>query len=290
MTTSQHPRMAALPAKQYPELTPDERHRARELGEPAEGQAVEPAHADAVGVARTASATLGEEHDRDPQLLGHLEQPILLAVVLCPGFPRAPCSRTTPPRPWRHDSTILRRTRRSRRRCRPRDRRPASRRSGRRPNVGVAERRSPAARTPRTCLRRRDHRRSRAPCGARATGVARRHRADVRRDRPHVGRPLHAGRRVRGRPGRPASSSVPLRSLRSDPLRRCEPTPGPITTVSPCSTVNESITPPTGAATSWCIFIDSTSASTSPARTRLRSPRTARRSFPGVRQTLRRCW
>ena len=44
--------------------------------------AVEAGDADAVGVARPAAAALGEEHDRQPQLLGQLEQPVLLAVVL----------------------------------------------------------------------------------------------------------------------------------------------------------------------------------------------------------------
>ena len=60
----------------------DERDRARQLGEPPERQAVEPAHADAIGVTGPTTATFGEEHDRHPQLLGDLEQPVLLAVVL----------------------------------------------------------------------------------------------------------------------------------------------------------------------------------------------------------------
>ena len=40
------------------------------------------ADADGIGVARPAAAALGEEHDRQPQRLGELEQPVLLAVVL----------------------------------------------------------------------------------------------------------------------------------------------------------------------------------------------------------------
>ena len=60
----------------------DERHGPRQLGEPEERQAVEPADTDAVGVAGAAAAALGEEHDRQAQLLGELEQAVLLAVVL----------------------------------------------------------------------------------------------------------------------------------------------------------------------------------------------------------------
>ncbi len=56
----------------------------RQFGEPPEREAVEAADTDAVGVAGPSTAALGEEHDRDPQLFGHLEQPILLAVVLRP--------------------------------------------------------------------------------------------------------------------------------------------------------------------------------------------------------------
>ena len=60
----------------------DERHRARQLGEPTKRQAVEPADADAVGVTRATAATLGEEHDRHAELFGDLEQAVLLAMVL----------------------------------------------------------------------------------------------------------------------------------------------------------------------------------------------------------------
>jgi hypothetical protein len=58
------------------------RHQARQLGEVPEGEAVEAAHAGHVGVARSPSPTLGEEHHRGAQLLGEREQAILLAVVL----------------------------------------------------------------------------------------------------------------------------------------------------------------------------------------------------------------
>ena len=64
-------------------VDPDERDGARQLAEPAEREAVEAADADAVGVAGPSTAALGEEHDRQPQLFGEFEQPVLLAVVLC---------------------------------------------------------------------------------------------------------------------------------------------------------------------------------------------------------------
>ena len=82
MTTSQHPRRAALPAKQRPLRDADERHEPGQAPEEVEGQAVEARHAGAVGVARAAAAALGEEHDRQPLPLGHLEEAVLLAVVL----------------------------------------------------------------------------------------------------------------------------------------------------------------------------------------------------------------
>ena len=82
ITTSQHPRMAALPAKQRPLVMPDERDETREPAEEVEREAVEPGHPDAVGVAGPSAAALGEEHDRQPLALGHLEQPVLLPVVL----------------------------------------------------------------------------------------------------------------------------------------------------------------------------------------------------------------
>ena len=40
-----------------------------------------------VGVAGPPAAALGEEHHRQPQLLGELEQAVLLAVVLVPCVP-----------------------------------------------------------------------------------------------------------------------------------------------------------------------------------------------------------
>ena len=76
----------------------DERDQAGQLGEPEEGEAVEAGRPGAVGVAGPAAAAFGEEHDRQPQPLGELEQAVLLAVVLqCPACRRARCSRTT----WR---------------------------------------------------------------------------------------------------------------------------------------------------------------------------------------------
>ena len=63
-------------------MTPDQRHEPGEAAEQVEGQAVEAGHAGAVGVAGPAAAALGEEHDGQPLALGHLEEPVLLAVVL----------------------------------------------------------------------------------------------------------------------------------------------------------------------------------------------------------------
>ena len=60
----------------------DERHLPRQLGEQHEREAVETGDAGAVGVAGPPTAAFGEEHDRQPHLLGELEQAILLAVVL----------------------------------------------------------------------------------------------------------------------------------------------------------------------------------------------------------------
>ena len=81
ITTSQHPRIAALPAKQYPALTPTSGTVPESSREPQEREAVEAGDAARVGVARPPAATLGEEHDRQPQLLGELEQAVLLPVV-----------------------------------------------------------------------------------------------------------------------------------------------------------------------------------------------------------------
>ena len=82
MTTSQQPRMAALPAKQYPALTPTSGTSPRQLGEVQERHRLQPRCADAVGVAGAPATALREEHDRQPQPLGQLEQAVLLAVVL----------------------------------------------------------------------------------------------------------------------------------------------------------------------------------------------------------------
>ncbi len=65
-----------------PGVDADERDEAGELGEVEEGEAVEARRPGAVGVARPAAAALGEEHDRQAQRLGELEQAVLLAVVL----------------------------------------------------------------------------------------------------------------------------------------------------------------------------------------------------------------
>ena len=59
-----------------------ERHQAAELGEEGEGPAVQPRAADAVGIARPAAATLGQQHHRQAVVLGDLEHAVLLAVVV----------------------------------------------------------------------------------------------------------------------------------------------------------------------------------------------------------------
>ena len=82
MTTSQHPSSAALPAKQRPELIPTSGTRPAEPAPIAERQQVEARRSDAVGIAGTPAATFGEEHHRQPLLLGDLEHAVLLAMVL----------------------------------------------------------------------------------------------------------------------------------------------------------------------------------------------------------------
>ncbi len=82
MTTSQQPRSAALPGEAAAAGDAHQRDETRQPAEEVEGEAVEAGHPDAVGVARPATAALGEEHDREPLALGHLEQPVLLPVVL----------------------------------------------------------------------------------------------------------------------------------------------------------------------------------------------------------------
>ena len=59
-----------------------EGHQPAELGEVHECEAVEPADSHHVGIARPASAAFGEEHHRQTQRLGQLEQTVLLAMVL----------------------------------------------------------------------------------------------------------------------------------------------------------------------------------------------------------------
>ena len=83
MTTSQQPSSAALPAKQRPELMPTSGTRPlRAAPNRLNAMQSRPATPGAVGVARAPAAALGEEHDRQPQALGELEQPVLLPVVL----------------------------------------------------------------------------------------------------------------------------------------------------------------------------------------------------------------
>ena len=82
MTTSQQPRMAALPAKQRPEVMPTS--GTSPLSRPKRWNAMvsRPDTPGRVGVAGPAAAALGEEHDRQPQPLDDVEQAVLLAVVL----------------------------------------------------------------------------------------------------------------------------------------------------------------------------------------------------------------
>ena len=60
---------------------PDQRHLARQPGEEGEGPGVEARDHGGVGVARSTTAALGEEHHRQAQALGELEEPILLGMV-----------------------------------------------------------------------------------------------------------------------------------------------------------------------------------------------------------------
>ena len=59
----------------------DHRHQAGQLCELHEGRPVEAGHAEPVGVAGTAAAALGEEHQRQPPLLGEAEHAVDLLVV-----------------------------------------------------------------------------------------------------------------------------------------------------------------------------------------------------------------
>ena len=74
------PEDGRVAGKAVPGVYADQGYQSAQPGEEAERHAVEPADADAIGVARS----LGEEHDRQPERLGQLEQAILLAVVLEP--------------------------------------------------------------------------------------------------------------------------------------------------------------------------------------------------------------
>jgi hypothetical protein len=207
ITTSQQPRIAALPAKQYPAAIPTSGTRPDSRANHSERQAVEPADAGRVGVAGAAAPALGEEHHREPQLLGQLEQPVLLAVVLgalragehgvvvrdghALGRPAANSSPLTDPMP-------------------PTDRRPGCSRRGRRARVGDVGPRSPAARTRRTCRGRRGRRRSPGRCGGRAPAAARPLPVAARRGRPRGVRSPRAGRHA-ARPTGPAGD-VPVPS------------------------------------------------------------------------------
>ena len=82
MTMSQHPQQGRVARKAIAGVDTDKRHRPRQLGKPEKCQAVEATHPELVGVAGPAATTFGEKHDRQAELLGQLEQPILLAVVL----------------------------------------------------------------------------------------------------------------------------------------------------------------------------------------------------------------
>ena len=93
MITSQQPSSAALPAKQRPELMPTSGTRPDSLREAVEGVGVE-AGTDCVGVARPPAAAFGEEHHRQPPVLGQLEHAVLSSGgCACPACRPAPCSR-----------------------------------------------------------------------------------------------------------------------------------------------------------------------------------------------------
>src|SRR6478736_2746573 len=69
MTTSQQPRIAALPAKQRPELMPTSGDTPDSRPKIWKAMVLRPA------------AALGEEHQRDALLLDYFEQPVLLVMV-----------------------------------------------------------------------------------------------------------------------------------------------------------------------------------------------------------------
>src|SRR6185436_1873898 len=65
-----------------PGVDPDERDEPGQLAPVHERQAVQAADAGTVGVAGPTATALGEEHHGQLETLGHLEQAVLLAVVL----------------------------------------------------------------------------------------------------------------------------------------------------------------------------------------------------------------
>ncbi len=81
MITSQQPSSAALPAKQYPLVTPTSGTSPLSCANIVEREAVEPGDRRAVGVARPSAAAFGEEHDGKLHALRELEEPVLLLVV-----------------------------------------------------------------------------------------------------------------------------------------------------------------------------------------------------------------
>ena len=70
-----------------PRVDADQRHQAAQRPHRVERHAVEARDAGAVGVARPPAAAFGEEHHRQPQALGQLEQPVLLAWFCRPCVP-----------------------------------------------------------------------------------------------------------------------------------------------------------------------------------------------------------
>ena len=82
MTTSQQPRIAAFPAKQYPDAMPIERDQPAEPCEASGTRGMSrPETAEPVGVTRTPSTSFGEEDDGQPPTFGQLEQAVLLLVA-----------------------------------------------------------------------------------------------------------------------------------------------------------------------------------------------------------------
>ena len=63
---------------------PDERHECAQPREQVKGAAVKPGDDRHVDVARAPAAALGEQHHRQPTVLGEFEQPVLLEVIAHP--------------------------------------------------------------------------------------------------------------------------------------------------------------------------------------------------------------